>query len=56
MKCHKCDVEMQRGKALQQTFTGGSPDMGSVVTFSAGGPGKMVACLKCPSCGHSVET
>lgn len=56
MDCRKCDVEMKPSKAIQQTFTGGSPDMGAVVTFSAGGAGKIVECLKCPSCGHSVNT
>lgn len=54
--CRKCGAEMQPGKALAQTFTGGSPDLGGeVMTFSAGGPGKLIDCWKCPACGWSVS-
>lgn len=47
---------MQPGKALIQTIRGGSPDLGGeVMTFSAGGPGKLIDCWKCPACGWSVS-
>lgn len=55
--CRKCGAEMQPGKALAQTFVPGSPDFPGdkhASTFSAGGPGEMVDCLKCPACGWSV--
>lgn len=55
MDCIKCGTELQPGKAILQTTVGGSPDMGEVMTLSAGGPGKLVDCLKCPSCGHSMS-
>lgn len=57
MKCRLCDTQMSEGKAIQQTFTAGMPDFpgdNTVSTFSAGGPGLLVDCLKCSSCGHSV--
>ena len=47
---------MLPGKALQQTFTSGSPDFpnDSVgITVSPGGPGKLVDVLKCENCGNS---
>lgn len=55
MTCDKCGAEMQPGKAMLSTVTG-SPDLigGEVVTFSPGGPGKLVDCMKCPQCGWSV--
>jgi hypothetical protein len=57
MICRKCNVEMQPGVALGQTFVGGMPDFpgeAHSTTFSPGGPGKMIDCLKCPKCGRSV--
>lgn len=56
IKCKKCGGEMRPGQALQQTFTSGAPDFpgDSVgITFSPGGPGKLVDVLKCRDCGHS---
>ncbi len=56
MKCKKCDIEMLKGVAIEQTYTG-MPDFPSdnyVCTLSPGGSGKMVMCLKCPECGYSV--
>jgi DNA-directed RNA polymerase subunit M/transcription elongation factor TFIIS len=55
MNCKHCNIPMQPGKAIQQTYTG-IPDFigGAVVTLSPGGPGKLVDCLKCPKCGYSV--
>lgn len=57
MRCRKCDVEMRPGHALAQTFVGGMPDFPGdthATTFSAGGPGTMIDCWKCPECGRSV--
>jgi len=59
MKCSKrnCKGTMKRSKAIQQTSTSGLPDFpGDTVgiTLSAGGPGKLIECLKCDTCGHSV--
>lgn len=60
MQCPKCNTEMQPGKAIQQTWTGGTPDFigkpETIVTMSPGGPGKLIDCEKCPSCGFSVTT
>lgn len=55
-RCPRCGGAMKRGKALVSTVTG-SPDFpgGEVVTLSAGGPGRLVDCLKCAECGHSVH-
>ncbi len=54
--CPRCKTPMEYRKngALAQTATG-SPDElgGDVVTMSAGGPGKLIDCAKCPKCGHS---
>lgn len=50
--CPRCGSEMQPGIAIAQTYIGyGS---GDVVTWSPGGPGLLVTCLKCVACGHSV--
>lgn len=55
--CRKCGARMKPGKALAQTVTGGAPDFEGderASTFSAGGPGHLIDCLKCPECGWSV--
>lgn len=56
-KCQRCGGEMKQGKALMQTVSG-SPDFadGEVVPLSPGGTGKLIDCLKCSSCGHSVNS
>lgn len=56
-KCHKCNVVMERGHAIRETFTGvpDFPGCSEVVTVSPGGPGKLVDCWKCPKCGHSIS-
>lgn len=53
--CRKCTGDMEPSKAIQETYTG-APDFigGAVVTVSAGGPGRLVDCLKCSICGWSV--
>lgn len=58
MKCTRCGKIMGTGIAIQQTWVG-SDDFGgdygqSGTTWSAGGPGKVIDCLKCKSCGHSA--
>lgn len=56
--CHRCDTPMTRSKVITQTFTGGTPDFPSdqhSTTFSAGGPGALVDCWKCPKCGRSIK-
>jgi len=48
---------MRDGIALMQTVVTGMPDFPGddhASTFSAGGPGLVIACMKCPECGHSV--
>lgn len=54
--CSKCCGDMKPGVAIAQTYVG-SEDFpgGDVVTMSPGGPGRMTECMKCESCGHSVE-
>ncbi len=55
--CRKCGTTMRPGKALAQTIVGGVPDFPGdhhASTFSAGGPGQMIDCQKCPKCGWSV--
>jgi hypothetical protein len=52
----KCNGDMLPGVAIGQTFTGIADFPGcKVVTVSQGGPGKIVQCLKCNACGHSVS-
>lgn len=59
--CHKCHAPMQPGIAIEQTYTTGLPDFpgddpaSAVQTISPGGPGRIVQCLKCTECGHSVS-
>ena len=54
-KCPRCGGEIRPGKALSQTWTG-KPDFPGheIVTMSPGGPGRLIECLKCCDCGHSV--
>lgn len=53
--CRKCGGVMGPGKAIGQTYRG-TPDFpgGEVVTMSPGGPGKLMDCWKCESCGWST--
>lgn len=51
--CPRCKGTMKPGIATGQTYTG-SPDMGDCITVNYGGPGYLVECLKCGSCGFSV--
>lgn len=55
--CRKCNVAMKPSHAIAPTVSAGMPDFPGddhAVTFSAGGPGKMVPCWKCPTCGRSL--
>jgi hypothetical protein len=49
----KCNGTMEPGVAIEQTY-GGVPDLGEVVTVSQRGPGRLIRCMKCNICGHSV--
>lgn len=56
--CRKCGGAMRPSKAMGQTFSAGLPDFpGDKVgtTISPAGPGKLIDCLKCESCGWSVS-
>lgn len=55
-KCSKCKIELVKGIAIQETYTG-IPDFndGHVCTLSPGGPGKLIDVLKCPQCGKSFQ-
>ena len=57
MLCKHCGVEMRAGIATGQTVVSGETDFpgSDVVTMSAGGPGVIIKCLKCPECGWSVS-
>lgn len=53
--CRKCGGTMQVGRAIVPTWAGTPDDLGGgVVTMASGGPGRLVPCLKCVSCGWSV--
>ena len=48
---------MRPGKAIEQTWTPGVPDFPGQtigITMSAGGPGRLIDCLKCDKCGWSI--
>lgn len=54
--CGKCNGGvLAEGSAMVTTLVGVSDfPRGKVVTMSPGGQGRLVACLKCSSCGHSL--
>ena len=53
--CPKCGGDMLHGQAIEQTCRGvGDFDACDlVVTMSPCGTGRLIACVKCRSCGHS---
>ncbi len=55
-KCRHCQGQMREGIALESTIVG-VPDFtsGEVVTLSEGGPGRLVAVMKCTECGWSYR-
>jgi hypothetical protein len=56
LKCKKCNGDMREGKVIAQTVTGAPDFVGDkhAVTMSYGGPGVLIDCLKCGTCGWSV--
>jgi len=53
--CPKCKIALVPGHAIENTLTG-FPDFPGdpyPVTVSPGGPGKLIACMKCAVCGYS---
>ena len=54
--CCRCGGAMKLGKALEQTWRG-SPEWegDTICTMSPGGPGRLIECLKCEKCGHSIS-
>jgi len=53
--CRRCKTPLAPGIAIQQGYTGQADFTGGeVVTMSAGGPGRVIDCMKCPTCGHSI--
>jgi len=54
--CKKCDGIMRPGEAIEQTWAGKPDFVGDrhPVTFSPGGAGRLVTCMKCECCGFSV--
>lgn len=55
-KCRHCQSPMRDGIALESTLVG-EPDFtgGEAVTLSEGGPGRLVAVMKCAECGWSYR-
>lgn len=52
--CPRCRGEMLPGIALETTWVGSPDDLGGdLMTMNPGGPGRMVDCVKCQSCGFS---
>jgi hypothetical protein len=53
-----CNQPMQAGVALDQAKQAGKPILGwrvgSLIIFYVQSTGKLVPCLKCKVCGHSV--
>ena len=57
MMCRRCGHQMKPSKAIDQTWTGEPEWPGAtLVTLSPGGPGKLIDCLKCVNCGHSISS
>lgn len=47
---------MKRGYAIENTWAGFPEWPGDTIrTLSPSGLGKLIACLKCEACGHSVQ-
>ena len=57
--CPRCKAgKLRPGKAIEQTWVAGIGDFDSRefgITMSAGGPGKLIDCLKCDACGYSIR-
>ena len=57
--CPRCKAgKLRPGKAIEQTWVAGIGDFDDKaigITMSVGGPGKLIDCLKCDACGHSIQ-
>ena len=57
--CPRCKIgKMSEGKAIEQTWLVGIGDFNDSevgMTMSPGGPGRLIDCLKCDLCGHSIR-
>ena len=55
--CPRCGGPMKPSKAIAQTWMGEPEWSGATIcTMSPGGPGRLIDCLKCEKCGHSVSS
>ena len=55
-KCKRRGGIMRPGIAMGQTWSAGVPDFpgqDTCITMSPGGPGRVIDCMKCESCGWS---
>jgi len=50
-----CRHSMKPGMAIDQTARGVPDFPGVICTMSPGGSDKLIKCLKCEWCGHSVR-
>jgi len=51
----ECRHSMKPGVAIDQTVRGVPDFPGVICTMSPGGSDKLIKCLKCEWCGHSVR-
>lgn len=52
----RCGGQMKPSSAIESTYTGKPEWPGDTIyTMSPGGPGRLIACLKCEKCGHSIS-
>ena len=54
--CKRCGGIMRPGIAMGQTWSAGIPDFpgqDTCITMSPGGPGRVIDCMKCETCGWS---
>lgn len=54
MTCSKCNTQMEIGKAIKSNRTAGAIYFYPPVNITAETL-QMIYCLKCPSCGYSVD-
>lgn len=51
-----CNHTYKRGLAIQNTVSPNCAHRRGVhCTMWAGGPGKLISCMKCTKCGHSIR-
>jgi len=57
LACPRCAGSMGVGVAIEQTSVTGVSDLGGEDgTQYAGGPGRLIPCMKCRNCGHSEHS